>query len=158
MRSDDRFGMRPVWDAILEVYDAFAKVCDKNGLRYYVSDGGALGAVRHGGFIPWDDDLDVSMPREDYEKFIELSKTELPPHLKFVNWKNTPEFTLLFGKVQDSREDKIRAIEEKTGRMLSNGVYIDIFPIDGYPNDSLFSRWVKYRDIFLEASCISVGA
>lgn len=147
MITKDDFGFRSIWDAILEVYQEFAKICDSHGLRYYVTDGTAIGAVRHKGFIPWDDDFDVSMPREDYERFIELSKTELPPHLKFVNWKNTPEMTLLFGKIQDSRRERVEEIEKKCGRMLSNGVYIDLFPIDGYPDSKLevffTKRWAQ---------------
>ena len=135
--------LKPVWDATLNVYREVAKVCDRYGLRYYLTDGTALGAVRHHGFIPWDDDFDMSMPREDYNKFIEVASKELPAHLKFVNWENAPEFTLLFGKVQDSREDYIKSVEEQCGYMLSSGIYIDIIPIDGYPKSAIERLVVK---------------
>ena len=79
------YGLRPLWDALYEIYEEFAKICDKHGLRYYAFAGTLLGAIRHNGFIPWDDDLDVAMPRPDYEKFIQISKTELPRHLNFVD-------------------------------------------------------------------------
>lgn len=144
MAMVDEFGLRPIWDAILEVYQEIAKVCDRHGLRYYVTDGTAIGAVRHSGFIPWDDDFDISMPRPDYERFIELAKTELPSHLKFVNWKNTPELTMMLGKVQDSRREKVEEIEKTTGRILSGGIYVDIFAIDGYPESSAEIVWVKF--------------
>ena len=116
------FNLRPVWDATLEVYKAVAALCDKHHLRYYVTYGCALGAVRHRGFIPWDDDFDMSMPREDYQRFIALATKELPPYLKFVNWRNTPEFSMLCGKIQDVREDRIKSIEKSCGRLLSNGI------------------------------------
>ena len=113
-----KINLKPVWDAVLNVYREVAQICDKHGLRYYLTDGTALGAVRHKGFIPWDDDFDMSMPREDYQKFIEIARNELPEHLKFVNWENTPEFTLLFGKVQDTRADFVKSIEAECGYML----------------------------------------
>lgn len=131
--GEDRFGLQPIWEGLIGVYDEFSKICDKHGLRYYVTDGNALGAVRHGGFIPWDDDLDVSMPRPDYEKFLEIAEGELPPNLKIVKWQNTPEYNLLFAKVQETRREYVEEIEKTSGRMLSNGIYIDIFPIDGFP-------------------------
>lgn len=150
MDYEQKYHLRPLWNSLLAIYNEFAKICDRNGLRYYGFAGTALGAVRHNGFIPWDDDLDVAMPRPDYEKFVGLAKKELPEHLKFVNWKNTPEFRQLFGKIQDSRREKVEEIEEGQGRMLSNGVYIDIFPIDGYPTSSLEKLWIIIRDAVLK--------
>lgn len=138
-----KINLKPVWDAVLNVYREVAQICDKHGLRYYLTDGTALGAVRHKGFIPWDDDFDMSMPREDYQKFIEIARNELPEHLKFVNWENTPEFTLLFGKVQDTRADFVKSIEAQCGYMLSSGIYIDIIPIDGYPKSRIEKIFVK---------------
>ena len=130
-----------VWRSILEIYGEVAKICDRHGLRYYLTDGTAIGAVRHSGFIPWDDDFDMSMPREDYEKFIVYANEELPSHLKFLNWKNCSEFNFLFGKVQDCRREKVESVEKECGYMLSNGLYIDILPIDGYP-ESKFERMI----------------
>ena len=144
MKSEDPFGLRPLWDASLGIYREIAKICERHGLRYYVTDGTALGAVRHKGFIPWDDDFDMSMPRPDYEKFKKIFMAELPPHLKFVDFHNTPEFGLLFGKVQDCRRDKIEALEKVVGFQLSNGLFIDIFPIDGYPRSRFVGKVVYF--------------
>lgn len=148
--NNDPFGLMPLWDALLVIYGAFAEICDRHGLRYYMTDGNALGAVRHHGFIPWDDDLDVSMPRQDYEKFLMIASVELPSYLKIVDFKNTPEFGMLFCKIQDSRSDMVQYLEQKVGRNLSNGVFIDVFPIDGFP-DSLIGRiwyWVRIKAIY----------
>ena len=144
---EDPFNLEPIWTATLDVYQEFVKICDRHGLRYYVTDGNAIGAVRHGGFIPWDDDLDVSMPRPDYDEFLS-HLDELPPHLKFVNWENTAEFPMIYGKIQDTRKVLIDDIEKKTGRMLSNGVFIDVFPIDGYSE----SRYYSMCDCFVTSA------
>lgn len=149
MDIEDPFHLSGIWMAELDILAAIAELCEKHGLRYYLSDGVALGSVRHQSFIPWDDDLDISMPRDDYDKFAAIAPDELPAHLKFVDWKNTPEFTLLMGKVQDSREDFIKELESAAGRTLSNGVYVDIFPIDGCPSNKFAELWIKFRDALL---------
>lgn len=154
MISEDKFNLRPIWDATLEIYEAVVAVCKRHGLRHYVTDGTLIGAIRHRGFVPWDDDFDMSMPRPDYEKFIEYAKSELPPYLKFVNWKNTPEFHGLFGKVQDCRRDVVEGLERETGRTLSNGLFIDIFPIEGYP-ESRFAR-IKIKLLYFLVTQIMV--
>lgn len=149
MISEDKFNLRPIWDATLEIYQAVVTICERHNLRHYVTDGTLIGAIRHKGFVPWDDDFDMSMPRPDYEKFIEYAKDELPPYLKFVNWHNTPEFHGLFGKVQDCRREVVEGLEQKTGRVLSNGLFIDIFPIEGYPESKLGVLNIKIRDFLL---------
>jgi len=147
MNTKDEFNLRPIWDSCLEIYREVAKICDKHGLRYYATDGTALGAVRHKGYIPWDDDFDMSMPRPDYEKFKVIAANELPEYLKFWDYKSEPKFIFLFGKVQDTRREKIEKIEKDVGHLLSNGSYIDIFPIDGYPTSKIEKLWTKYGTI-----------
>ena len=149
MISDDKFNLRPIWDATLEIYKAVVTICKRHNLRHYVTDGTLIGAIRHKGFIPWDDDFDMSMPRPDYEKFIMYAKDELPSHLKFVNWKNTPEFHLLFGKVQDCRREVIENLERESGITMSNGLFLDIFPIDGYPIGRMKVLFIKTVNWFL---------
>lgn len=143
MVSEDKFGLRPIWDASLAIYEEVAKICERHGLRYYATDGTAIGAIRHKGFIPWDDDFDISMPRPDYEKFKLFAKEELPSYLKWVDWHNTPEMSVLFGKVHDCRRECVQDVEKKVRHVLSNGIYIDIFPIDGYPESRIDRLWIK---------------
>ena len=149
MKTEDPFNLRPIWDALLDIYNDYASLCKKHGLRHYVTDGASLGARRHKGFIQWDDDLDISMPRPDYEKFLALAEKELPKHLKLVYWKNTPELPVLFAKIQDSREERVHEVEAKVNHILSNGLYLDIIPVDGYPEGALRCLWIKWRDLFL---------
>lgn len=143
MITEDKFGLRSLWDGCIEIYREVAKICDKHHLRYYVTDGTALGAIRHKGYIPWDDDFDISMPRPDYEKFKRIAPKELPDYLCFWDYRDNPKFIYLFGKVQDTRAYKVLALEEKLGFPLSNGLFIDIFPIDGYPESKVEIVWTK---------------
>lgn len=145
MLSEDRFGFRPLWDELLHIYEEVARVCDRHGLRYFLMEGNAIGAIRHKGFVPWDDDVDIAMPRPDYEKFIQIANTELPPHLRYWDWRNQPDFNLTFGKVQDIRRNKIEEIEGQIGVMQSSGLYIDILVIDGFPSNFLAQWWYKVR-------------
>lgn len=123
--------LKPVWDAILDVYKPYAEICERHHLRFWAAWGSALGAVRHKGFIPWDDDLDVAMPREDYDRFINEFAKELPSNLKVITQTNTPELAYTIAKVQECRRDVVEKLEKVIGRSLPQGVYIDIFPIDG---------------------------
>ena len=149
LTEPDTLGLLPLQEAIYSIYDDFATICDRNGLRYYALGGTLLGAVRHNGFIPWDDDLDVAMPRPDYEKFIEIAKRELPAHLKFMNWQDVPEMEVLFGKVQETRKSVVEDLEKRLGITLSCGIYIDIFPLDGYPAAKVQRGLMKLKHMFL---------
>ena len=74
--------IKKVQNEILSIFIEIDKLCEKHNLRYYAIGGTCIGAVRHNGFIPWDDDLDIAMPRKDYERFIAIASEELPKHLK----------------------------------------------------------------------------
>ncbi len=143
--GDDSLNMRPLWDALLDVYVEFARVCDRCGLRYFVGEGSAIGALRHKGFIPWDDDFDVIMPRPDYEKFRKVCSKELPSYLKFINYQNTPEFQYTFGKVQDVRKHKVVDVEKEYGSMLPGGIYIDILVVDGMPSSYVARTIYRFK-------------
>lgn len=151
----DPYGLQPAWGAILDVYRAFAEICGNHGFRYWGAYGTVLGAVRHKGFIPWDDDFDVLMPREDYDKFLSICEKELPSYLKLVTMANTPEFNYNIAKIQDSRREKVEEVERRIGRPMPQGIYIDIFPLDGYvPSKTplagrFWSYVVKFRRAWL---------
>lgn len=133
----NNYGLEPLWRVLLEIYKAYRAICDRHNLRHWAAFGTALGAARHQGFIPWDDDFDVMMPRSDYEKFLEIATKELPDYLKVVNWRNTDGYQWLFGKIQDVRKDQLNRLETEMGRVLPQGIYIDIFPCDGYPEKAM---------------------
>lgn len=114
-------------EALLEILTEFDKVCKKYGLRYSLAAGTLLGAVRHKGFIPWDDDTDVYMPRPDYEKFIEIIQNEdaLPEYLTYSKDRGKGTY-YSFVKLLDTRY-KIRTPNHIEVKYL----YLDVFPVDG---------------------------
>ena len=110
----------------------FVRICDKHGIKYFVQGGTLLGTVRHGGFIPWDDDVDVSLHRDDYEKFLAVAGEELPDYY-FLQTKDTdPEYPNNFAKIRDSRTTFIESSAKNLN--INHGAYIDIFPLDNYPS------------------------
>lgn len=113
----------------LDLLVEFDKLCRQEGLRYYMDGGTLLGAMCYQGFIPWDDDIDLKMPRPDYQRFLTLGH-KLPGHILLeVPGKDHPGY--LFTKLVDDRTVLIEEGEaEKT-----TGVYLDIFPMDGHPED-----------------------
>ncbi len=117
----------------LQLLSAFINCCNKLGLSYYVLGGTMLGAVRHKGFIPWDDDIDVGMPRADYECFLEKAQAILPEYYFVQSRKTEPELPNNFAKLRDSRTTFIES--SLKDRRINHGVYIDVFPLDYYPED-----------------------
>lgn len=126
----------------LEILKDVARFCDKNDIRYYLGGGTLLGAVRHQGFIPWDDDIDISMPRPDYLKFLALYNQSTDEY-KVDAIEINPQYWRTFAKVFDQRtwlqEDNIR------GKKKGNAVFIDVFPIDGIP-DSKWKQFLLYKE------------
>ena len=113
----------------LEILKAFIAVCEKHNLTYYLVGGTALGAVRHKGFIPWDDDIDVGLPREDYEKFIKLQNEFVGTKYFIQTFETDPKYIYNYAKLRDSSTTYIENFY-KTFQM-NHGVWVDIFPIDG---------------------------
>lgn len=108
----------------------FDEYCRQNKLRYGLTSGTVLGAVRHGGFIPWDDDIDLVMPRPDYEKFISLYENERDKKYELANPYKDNEYIYEYIKLMDLNT---HMIEDTNGLKIPLHVYIDIFPVDGLP-------------------------
>ena len=108
------------------------KLCKKNSIKYFLAYGTLIGAVRHNGFIPWDDDIDITMPRPDYEKFIRVMKNESDIY-KLICLENCQnDYSYPFAKVYDSRTN----IHEAWRPMKEElGIYVDILPLDGLGNE-----------------------
>lgn len=121
------YDIRPLQLRILDILVAFDKVCREHNLRYYLWAGTMLGAVRHKGFIPWDDDADVAMPREDYERLVAHCDEWLPQPMELTCLEKNPKFTGTYAKLIDAST----TIIERYDFMSVGGIYIDIFPIDG---------------------------
>lgn len=115
--------------AELYLLDVFAEICEKHHLTYFIDAGTALGAARHGGFIPWDDDIDVGMPIKDYKKFLKIASKELPDNL-MVTPNKTYGGMEAFAKLRDRSSffcEKLTVADQPCG------FYIDIFPYEEVP-------------------------
>ena len=143
--------MTELQQKILNIANEVKRICEKNSLRYYLDFGSLLGAVRHKGFIPWDDDIDFCMPRADYEKFIELCKTELQPEFALRSLEEE-KYIYYFIKIDDKSTTLIEDFNKSSG--YKGGVYVDIFPLDVLP-DSRLKRKIyimRCKYLYLRAS------
>ena len=125
---------------MLKLLRVFDDICRKNNLNYWLDGGTLIGAIRHNGFIPWDDDIDVAMLYDDYEKFINLAPQELPNDVFLQTRKSDREYPLFFAKLRD----KYSTYEEENVTHLHchKGIFIDIFPMD-YVKHSCIQRNMK---------------
>ena len=122
--------MNNLQNKLLEMFSWLHKYLVSNGLRYYIVCGTMLGAVRHKGFIPWDDDIDIGMPRADYEKLIELLKNPVDHYVVESPESEAKDYLYQFAKFYDINTTLVEDLRKKVKR----GIYIDIFPLDGMGN------------------------
>lgn len=132
-----------------ELLKLFVDICDKHALTYYLVCGSALGAVKYGGFIPWDDDVDVALPRSDYETFLQVASGELPDWVFLQNYRTDPTYPCMGSKLRNSNTTFLERDYQRLP--MNQGVFIDVFPLDGYPQNpaeiEVFEkkRWSAYR-------------
>lgn len=117
----------------LKIFKEFVKICQDNNLCYYICGGSFLGAVRHHGFIPWDDDIDVAMPRRDFERFIEISPNKLSNQLYLSTYKRDDHFTLVAQIINKNKEFTLN----NSAKIVPIGAWIDILVIDGAPDPGI---------------------
>ena len=132
--------LRQMQERMLHVYEAIDAICQRHQIPYWLSGGSMLGAVRHQGFIPWDDDLDLEMLRPDFERLMTLLPQELPADM-VLQWHTTdPNYFFQYAKVRDRRSQ----LFERNGYdrvWKEHGIYVDIFPLERVP------RWIHRLSI-----------
>ena len=133
----------------LEMLKEVLRICREHQLTYYALGGTLLGAVRHKGFIPWDDDIDIGIPRPDYEKFLKIAADELPDHLQ-VDYFKTEDRSLVKRpsyacKIRNLNVDVIERIANIPNRTKA---WIDIFPLDGVPGNWLLRKIHSFRMLY----------
>ncbi len=122
------------------------RICKKYNINYFIEGGTLLGAVRHKGFIPWDDDLDIDMLREDYDKFIQVAQKEFGNKYFLQTLETEPHYGLAFAKI---RENDTLYIEEMSQNVdINAGIYIDIFPIDNVSNHMFLNKLIMKKMVF----------
>ena len=127
--------MKKIWAVELDLLNEFARVCDEQHLTWFVHAGTMLGTVRHHGFIPWDDDVDVVMPREDYEKLCVIAPSVFSYPYFFQNDETDPGFAKNFSRLRNSSTTAIVRIFLSRKYPFNQGIYIDIFPYDNIPDE-----------------------
>ncbi|EKQ55551.1 MULTISPECIES: LicD family protein [unclassified Clostridium] len=135
----EELSLRDAQLSMLSILKDIHVLCEKHNIKYFLDAGTLLGAVRHKGFIPWDDDMDIGMLREDYKKFLEVAKKELPDHL-FLQTFETDKYYNVFPVPCKVRLNDTILMEKDTidNYNMHNGIYIDIFPYDNLPK----KKWV----------------
>ncbi len=128
---NDAFILKEIQQEELKILKEVAAMCEKHGLRYTIYCGTLLGAVRHHGFIPWDDDVDLAMPLQDYRKFLCLAD-ELPSRYSVANMDNSDHFPLAWSQVYDNQTDlTVEGSVRLTANKEQSLVFIDIYPFIG---------------------------
>ena len=146
----DNETLRKVQLAQLEIGKEIKRVCDENGIKYFLDSGTLLGAIRHKGFIPWDDDMDMGMLREDYERFIEIAPKELKPEYFLQTWKTDKSYPYAFAKIRKKGTVFIEAVSQKTN--AHNEIFVDVFPYDIYPDDETVRTKLTKKIMLLKYS------
>ncbi len=121
----------------LKIAIEIKRICEKHEIPYFLLAGSALGAVRHGGFIPWDEDMDIGMRRPDYERFLAVCETDLGSEFFLHTWDTDPDYPFSFAKVRLNGTHFVEAVSKDAG--LHDGIFVDIFPFDNAP-DRAFQR------------------
>lgn len=122
----------------LDIFQDVDRICRTNGIKYSLASGSLIGAVRHGGFIPWDDDIDLMMERKQYEKFLKIADSKLSKKFYVVDYKKSKNYGFPFAKVM--AYNTIMREKNLGDREIPDGVFIDIFPID-------YSPKIKYEKL-----------
>ncbi len=140
---------KQVWEIEMQILDAFVSICKTKGLSYYLIGGSLLGAVRHNGFIPWDDDIDIGMPRKDYDKFVKIANELLPDPLFLQSNETETGFYYGHAKIRNSQTTAIRKLDWGSGSLFNQGIFIDIMPFDAIPNNCFIRKTHYYIISFL---------
>lgn len=125
--------MKEVWQCELDMLEEVDRICKKNKIKYFLQGGTLLGAVRHKGYIPWDDDIDIVMKRNDYNKFLKVAQEELNNKYFLQYYKTEKMYNRGHAQIRNSNTTAIIKIDKYNN--FNKGIFIDIFPLDNIPND-----------------------
>ena len=145
--------LREIQLASLKALKELKRLCEKYDLKYYLVAGTLLGAVRHRGFIPWDDDIDVAMPRTDYNKLAKVAKKELSEGFFYQTERTDKHSPFFFAKLRYDgktvKEELLKDVE------MHNGCYVDIFPLDKCPSKE--KRAIRFFKLISLIHCVMVA-
>ena len=127
----DKDMLRNVQRAMLDIAREIRRVCDENGINYFLDSGTLIGAARHKGFIPWDDDLDIGMLRQEYETFLRVAPGKLGEEFFLQTWENDEGYSLPFAKVRKKGTVYVEAVSQ--GTSARKELFVDVLPYDEMP-------------------------
>lgn len=133
----------------LRIFERFLRVCHTLGLRYYMVHGSLLGTVRVGGFLPFDDDIDVAMPRADYNRLIDEGQLCIGEGFFIQSYRTEDDYPLAFAKIRADNTAFIQPI--MSGLSIHQGIYIDVFPIDFCPESPFDRIGIRVKDAIYRA-------
>lgn len=135
--------LKKVQNYQIEILDEVVRICQKHGLQYFIIAGNLIGAIRHKGFIPWDDDIDIAMMREDYNKFLRIASEEIDSRFLVDYVENNENYYLPFAKIRI--KDSLYEESVQKSYQGPKGIWIDIFPLDNASKeDSVFIRFQTF--------------
>ena len=140
----------------LEILKEIHRICEKNKIQYWLTGGTLIGAIRHTGFIPWDDDVDIAMLRDDYNKFMQVASSALSDQFYLQNWHTDKKFGQSYSKIRKNNTILLEAGSEKVE--IHHGIFIDIFVYDKYPDNKIDFMKVKFSmQVILRTIIVKCG-
>ena len=137
---------KKVWQEELNILEKIISVCDKHKIQYSLSGGSLLGAIRHKGFIPWDDDIDIVMTRENYEKFLKYALQEFKEPYFVQHLSTEPLYDR--GHIQVRNSNTTAIISSDYSNNYNKGIFVDIFPLDNVPDNEFVKKVFVRRAIY----------
>ena len=138
--------LRKLHNALLYIMDEIDRICELNHINYTLTGGSLIGAIRHKGFIPWDDDMDVAMLRADYDIFVNICKTQLDERFIWQDIHTDLDYPYGFGKLTLKETQYISKGHEN--EKWQKGIYIDVFPLDNVPDNQFSQRLFAFKNLF----------
>ena len=149
MASSERGDLEKLHSAEIRLLQKVLEISHKYHISYYIIEGSLLGAVRHQGMIPWDDDIDIGMPRNDYERFLEIAPLELDDDEEIITYQTQRKPIRYFSQLETSSV-KVQTSAQKKESIRN--AWLDIFPLDGMPENPLIRRWHMARILLLRVA------
>lgn len=141
---------KKLWMISLDMLLLFDSICKKHGLQYFLGAGTLLGSIRHKGFVPWDDDVDVFMMRPEYEKFLQIKKEEIEYPYFFQTPQSDPGYFYSFAKIRNSNTTSF--IKEFAYQGFNQGIWFTVFPIDNWETKGEDERMTRIKELILDNS------